>query len=99
MKTKQTILNREEVLGLWKQRSSRKLLSAEEIKDLIKHEKKAYLNWLSTKQQGDKEVYKENRTATIQAVIAAERNLCDKKCQQINTHIGGRKYTETYRSL
>ncbi|XP_072392124.1 uncharacterized protein [Diabrotica undecimpunctata] len=88
-----------EALGLKSQRHSKELWWTEDIQNLIIEKKKAYARWLSTKHQVDRDKYLNLRRTTRRVVIAAKKEMWDRKCQDINTYIGGRKCSETWKLL
>ncbi|XP_045463753.1 uncharacterized protein LOC123673309 [Harmonia axyridis] len=89
----------EEALGLWRQKASNKLWWTEEIEDLIAKKKSAYLKWISSREQEDKEVYMAIKRTTRQSVTAAKRQMWDRKCQEVNSYTGGRKCSETWKFI
>ena len=72
----------------------------EEIESLVaKKKKKLYQKWLNTKRYDDKHAYLEIKRQT-RGIIRAEKNVMwDRKCQEINTYIGGRKCTEAWKFI
>ncbi|XP_050506239.1 craniofacial development protein 2-like [Diabrotica virgifera virgifera] len=85
----------EEALGFNTQRKSEKLWWNKEIEALVEEKKQAYIRWLSSKQQKDRDEYLELKRITRRTTVKAKREMWDKKCQEINTYLGGRKCTET----
>ncbi|XP_044762230.1 craniofacial development protein 2-like [Coccinella septempunctata] len=77
----------EEALGLQKPKESNKLWWTEEVENIIKEKKKAYLLWLSSKKQEDRDEYMSIKRTTRRAVTTAKREMWDRKCQEINSCI------------
>ncbi|XP_030762016.1 craniofacial development protein 2-like [Sitophilus oryzae] len=92
----------EEALGSRAQVQSNNIWWNEEIDCLIKEKKNAYKKWLSSKQQQDGVAYLDYiyiyRT-TRQKIRTAKREIWDKKCQEINTYLGGRKCAESWKFI
>ncbi|XP_030757605.1 craniofacial development protein 2-like [Sitophilus oryzae] len=89
----------EEALGLRVQVQSNNIWWNEEIDCLIKEKKNAYKKWLSSKQQQDRDTYLEVKRTTRQKIRTAKREIWDKKCQEINTYLGGRKCAESWKFI
>jgi len=66
----------------------------EEIEGFVEKKKKLYQKWLNTKRHEDKQVYLAIERQTRRIVIAEKNEMWDRKCQEINTYIGGKKCTE-----
>jgi hypothetical protein len=58
---------------------------------LVAKKKTLYQKLLSTKRQEDKQVYLEIKRQTKGAITAEKNEMWGRKCQEINTHIGGRR--------
>ena len=71
----------------------------EEIEDLIDRKKKQYQKWLNTKREEDKQAYLETKRQARRIIIAEKNEMWDRKCQEINTYIGGRKCTEAWKFI
>ncbi|XP_072384738.1 uncharacterized protein [Diabrotica undecimpunctata] len=65
----------------------------------VEEKKQAYIRWLSSKQQKYRDEYLELKRITRRTTVKAKREMWDKKCQEINTYLGGRKWTETWKFL
>lgn len=89
----------EEALGSRTQVQSNNIWWNEEIDCLIKEKKNAYKKWLSSKQQQDRVAYLEVKRTTRQKIRTAKREIWDKKCQEINTYLGGRKCAESWKFI
>jgi hypothetical protein len=88
-----------EVLGEKYERQNRKMWWTEEIKGLIEKRKKLYQKWVNTKRYEDKQAYLEIKRQTRRIIIAEENEMWDRKCQEINTYIGGRMCTEAWKFI
>ena len=88
-----------EVLGEKHNRQSSKIWWTEEIENLVAKKKTLYQKWLSTKRQEDKQVYLEIKRQTRGAITAEKNEMWDRKCQEINTYIGGRRCTEAWKFI
>ncbi|CAG9832393.1 unnamed protein product [Diabrotica balteata] len=83
-----------------RQRQSEKLWWNKEIEALAEEKRQAYIIIrLSSKQQKDRDEYLELKRITRRTTVKAKREMWDKKCQEINTYLGGRKCTETWKFL
>ena len=82
------------VLGEKYKRQSRKMWWTEEIEDFVGKKKELYQKWLHTKRYEDKQAYLEIKRKTRRIIIAEKNEMWDRKCQEINTYIGGRKCSE-----
>ena len=82
-----------------RKRQSRKMWWTEEIKGLVAKKKKVYQKWLSTKRYEDKHAYLEIKRQTRRIIRAEKNEMWDRKCQEINTYIGGRKCTEAWKFI
>lgn len=89
----------EEAIGLKHRTKSKKVWWNGEIDVLIEKKKNAYKKWLCSKQQQDRDSYLEIKRITRQKVTAAKREIWDKKCQEINSYLGGRKCTESWKFI
>lgn len=85
-----------EAIGVKENRSSKKIWWNEEIEMVIKQKKQAYLKWLNTKSEEDHATFKEIKRQARRLITAEKNKVWDKKCQDINTYIGGRKCTEVW---
>jgi hypothetical protein len=61
----------------------------EEIEGFIEKNKKLCQKWLNTKRYEDKEAYIEIKRQTGRIIIAEKNKMWDRKCQEINTYLGG----------
>jgi len=80
-------------------RQSCKMWWTEEIEDLVEKKKELCRKWLNTKRYDDKQEYLEIKRKTIQTIIAEKNEMWDRKCQEINTYIGGRKCSEAWKFI
>lgn len=85
-----------EALGTQQQQKSRNIWWTREIEQLIQQKKQAYLKWLTTKDQEDKQAYDNIKRETRQKINHSKNEMWDRKCQEIETYIGGRKCTEAW---
>jgi hypothetical protein len=75
------------------------LKHVEEIEGLVPKKKKLYQKWLSTKRYEDKRAYLEINRQTRRIITAEKNEMWDRKCQEINAYIGGRKCTEAWKFI
>jgi len=69
----------------------------EEIEGLVEEKKKKlYQKRLNTKRHEDKHAHLEIKRQTRRITRAEKNEMWDRKCQEINTYIGGRKCTEAW---
>jgi len=69
----------------------------EEIEGFVEEKKKnIYQKWLNTKRQEDKHAQLEIKRQTRGIIGAVEKEMWDRKCQEINTYIGVRKCAEAW---
>jgi hypothetical protein len=85
-----------EVLGEKYKRQSRKIWWTDEIECLVAKQNQ---KWLSTKRYEDKQAYLENKRQTRRIIRAEKNEMWDRKCQEINKYIGGKKCTETWKFI
>jgi hypothetical protein len=71
----------------------------EEIEGLIEKKKKLYQKWLNTKRHEDKQAYLEIKRQTRRITVAEKNEMWNRKCQEINTYIGGKKCTEAWKFI
>jgi len=64
-----------------------------------KKEKKLYQKKLNTKRYEDKQAYLEIKRQTRGIVRAEKNEMWNRKCQEINMYIGGRKRTEAWKCI
>ncbi|XP_045477944.1 uncharacterized protein LOC123683087 [Harmonia axyridis] len=88
-----------EVLGELSSRKSKALWWNNEIEELVNQKNKAYLKWLTTKEQRDRESYLEAKSKTRRKVNNAKRSMWDRKCKEIGSLLGGRKTAESWRFI
>lgn len=69
----------------------------EEVEGLIEKKNKLYQKWLNAKRYEDKQEHVEIKRQTRKIIIAEKNKMWDRKCQEINRYIGGRKYTEAWK--
>ena len=71
----------------------------EQIEGLIEKKKKLYQKWLNTKRYEDKREYLEIKRQTRRIIVAETNEMWDRKCQEINMYIVGRKCTELWKFI
>ena len=71
----------------------------EEIEYLIEKKKELQHKLLNTKTYEDKKSHIEIKRQTRRIIIAEKNEMWDRKCQEINTYIGGRKCTEAWKFI
>jgi len=69
----------------------------EEIEDLVGKKKELYQKGLNTKRYKDKQAYLEIKRKTRRIITAEKNEMWDRKCQEINMYIGGRKCSEAWK--
>lgn len=89
----------DEALGMITPQKSRKLWWNSEVENMIDEKKRKYIKWLTTKDQDDRQAYLEIRRQTRNKIATEKRNMWDKKCKEIDTYVGGRKSTESWRFI
>lgn len=89
----------QETLGEKRKLNSNKIWWNEQIEDLVKQKKELYLKWLSTKKDEDHNEYKKMTQLVKKTIIKEKNNIWEKKCQEINAYIGGRRCTEAWRFI
>ncbi|KAF2891632.1 hypothetical protein ILUMI_14541, partial [Ignelater luminosus] len=67
--------------------------------ELIEGKKKLYQKWLNTKDQEDYRKFSEIKRETKRKIIESKRETWDKKRQEIETYIGGRKCSEVWKFI
>lgn len=86
-------------MGELSSRKSKALWWNNEIEKLVNQKNKAYLKWLTTKEQRDRESYLEAESKTGRKVNNAKRSMWDRKCKEIDSLLGGRKTAESWRFI
>ena len=71
----------------------------EEIEEFVEKRKELYQKQLNTKKYEDKQEYLEIKRKTRRIIIAEKNEMWDRKCQEINTYIGGRKCSEVWKFI
>lgn len=85
----------EEALGKKEIPKSRKYWWSLEIEELINEKKELYKRWLNTKREEDLRKFKKAKRNTRQTIQKQKQDIWTRKCQEIDTHLGGRKCTES----
>ena len=71
----------------------------EDIENLVGKKKELYQKWLYTKRYEDKQAYLEIKRKTRRIIIAEKNEMWDRKRQEINTFVGGRKCTAAWKFI
>lgn len=70
-----------------------------DIERLVQRKKEAYIRWISSKKEEDRQIYRACRKDTKKSVLEKKEKSWDKKCREIETYIGGRRCTEAWKFL
>lgn len=89
----------EEAVGLRPVLRSKKLWWNDEIEELVDQKKKLYQKWLNTQHQEDRDQYLDIKRTTRRTINIAQKEMWDKKCSEINTYIGGKKCSESWKFM
>ena len=71
----------------------------EEIEKEIQEKRKKYHQFLSSKKTEDKEAYKKAQTQVRRLITKKKNESWERSCNKIDTYIGGRKSTESWKLL
>lgn len=71
----------------------------EEIEKDIEEKRKKYQIYLSSKKTEDKETYKKAQTKVRRKISQKKNESWEKKCIRLNTYLGGKRNTESWRTL
>ncbi|XP_044757762.1 uncharacterized protein LOC123315921 [Coccinella septempunctata] len=88
-----------EAIGEKRKFNSAKIWWNDEIEEIIAQKKKAYMKWITTRLQEDRDTYNAMKRATRNKINKAKNEIWDKKCREIDTYIGGRKSTEVWKFI
>lgn len=70
-----------------------------EIEQEIEDKRRKYQKFVNTKDNTDKIVYKEAQAKVRRMICQKKNQAWQQKCNMINTHLGGRKSTESWKLL
>ena len=89
----------QEALGMKQRQKSNKIWWTEEIAQLIEKKKKIYKKWLSTKSTEDKVIFNNIKNKIRRKINQQKTETWDRKCQKIESYIGGRQCTEAWKFI
>lgn len=69
------------------------------IEEEVERKKFLYLKWLNSKEQRDRQEYVNQRNEVNRLVSKSKTDTWDRKCQEIEQHIGGRRCTEAWKFI
>lgn len=78
---------------------SKKIWWNEEIEQKVKEKKDAYLKWLNTKSDDDRQEYVRKRARVKKVVTEEKKKTWDRKCSEIEMYIGGKRCTEAWKFI
>ena len=71
----------------------------DQLQEIKEHKQKLYQRWLGTKELEHKREYREMVNKFKAMVIEAKNQSWERKCQELDTYIGGRKSRESWRMI